>query len=243
MTIKEMKALFEGCDENENVCIDDANGRAIRIWGGGERSDCGIVLSVLQEFPVEWFDDNGNEVRWIHGKRVELRYEDVEDELEVDCGEFGWKTVNLQLHDGWGAGEGVVIHYPTLDALTEEQMEGLDNALGRRISDSGFIGYDDVAVVLGRLHKYAPPVKRADDLICESIQEVTLVAWPMIYGEDNKLDIDSREVLETIRRWGEEFEAWWINHPEEWICQHDYVAEVGHFAQQKAAEFIKQIEN
>ena len=206
-----------------------------------KRSDCGIVLSVRQEFPGEWFDDGGNEVRWIHGKRVVLNYEDIKDELEINCGEFGWKTVNLQLHDGWGAGDGVVLHYPTLDELTEEQIESLDEALGHRISDSGFIGYDDVAVLLGKLHKYTPPVERVNDLIAESIQEVTLAAWPMIYGDDNKYDLDSREVLETFRRWGEEFEAWWINHSEEWICSHDYLAEAEHFAEQRAAKWIERL--
>lgn len=88
------------------------------------------------------------------------------------------------------------------------------------------------------------PVKRLDHdsaLICESIQEVTLICWPMIYGENNDHDLDSREVLDLFRTWGEEFESWWINHPEEWICEHDYIAEVEHFAEQKAAAYLESL--
>lgn len=88
------------------------------------------------------------------------------------------------------------------------------------------------------------PVKRLDHdsaLICESIQEVTLVAWPMIYGKNNDNDLDSREVLDLFRTWGEEFESWWINHDEEWICSHDYIAEVEHFAEQKAAAYLESL--
>lgn len=88
------------------------------------------------------------------------------------------------------------------------------------------------------------PVKRLDRdsaLICESIQEVTLVAWPMIYGENNDNDLDSREVLDLFRTWGEEFESWWINHDEEWICSHDYISEVEHFAEQKAAAYLESL--
>lgn len=88
------------------------------------------------------------------------------------------------------------------------------------------------------------PVKRLDHdsaLICESIQEVTLVAWPMIYGKDNPHDLSSTEVLETFRRWGEEFESWWINHDEAWISEHDYTEEVELFAEKKATEYINSI--
>lgn len=89
-----------------------------------------------------------------------------------------------------------------------------------------------------------PPVKRLDHdsaLICESIQEVTLVCWPMIYGENNDHDLDSREILDLFRAWGEEFESWWINHDEEWICEHDYIAEVEHFAEQKATAYLESL--
>jgi hypothetical protein len=89
-----------------------------------------------------------------------------------------------------------------------------------------------------------PPVKRLDRdsaLICESIQQVTLVAWPMIYGKDNPHDLSSIEVLETFRRWGEEFESWWIDHDEAWISEHDYTEEVELFAEKKATEYINSI--
>lgn len=244
MTIKELKALFEGCDENENVCIDDMDGKTIRICGGGERSDCGIVLSVHQEFPDEWFDDNGNEVRWINGKRVRLNYEPLNDDMELDLGEFGIKEFSLELHDGWAAGGGVRLVYPKLADLTDEQIEKLDDLLGHRITESGFIGFDDVALEFGKVVKYTPPVKKLDsesNLICESIQNITIVAWPMIYGEDNPHDLNSMELLELFRTWGEQFEAWWINHTDEWVAEHDYIIEVENFAQKKADEYLESL--
>lgn len=244
MTIKELKALFEGCDENENVCIDDVNGKTIRICGGGERSVCGIVLSVHQEFPDEWFDQNGNEVRWINGVRVRLNYEPLNDDMELDLEEFGTREISLNLHDGWAVGEGVRLVYPKLADLTDEQIEKLDDLLGHRITESGNIGFDDVALEFGKVVKYTPPVKKLDrdsHLACESIQEVTLVAWPMIYGKDNEFDLDSRNVLETFRFWGMEFESWWMAHTEEWRDAHDYIEEVERFAQAKADGWITKL--
>lgn len=76
------------------------------------------------------------------------------------------------------------------------------------------------------------------DLICESVQEVTLVAWPIIYGEDNKHDLDSRMVLSLCRGWGEEFENSWLSHSSEWRDSHDYISEVESFAEKKALEYL-----
>ena len=244
MTIKELKALFEGCDEDTNVCIDDADGRTIRICGGGERSDCGIVLSVHQEFPEEWFDKNGNEVRWVRGKRVELDFKEMDDELICDCGEFGGVDIKLHLNDGWATGKGVLLNYPRLEDLTDEQISEIDIITGYRVSETGFLCFSDVAIAYGKVVKYNPPVKRLDRdsaLICESIQEVTLTAWPMVYGKNNDYDLDSLEILDLFRTWGEEFESWWINHDEDWICSHDYISEVEHFAEQKAAAYIESL--
>ena len=39
-------------------------------------------------------------------------------------------------------------------------------------------------------------------LLGETIQEVTLAAWPIVWA-DNKYDQDSRNVLEMLRDWAE----------------------------------------
>lgn len=78
--------------------------------------------------------------------------------------------------------------------------------------------------------------------IAESIQEITLNAWPIIYGPHNKYDQDSRDVLETIRKWGEEFEQWWMSHDESWRCEtHDYLEEIDKFTDKKCQEYLKEL--
>lgn len=75
-------------------------------------------------------------------------------------------------------------------------------------------------------------------LICETAQYMTLDAWPIMYGEDNKYDLDSREVLLEIRNWAEEFEEWWQSHDEDWMDSTDYQIEVEKFATKKAEEYV-----
>lgn len=77
-------------------------------------------------------------------------------------------------------------------------------------------------------------------LLCETIQEITLVTWPVIWA-DNKYDQDSRVVLETIREWGWAFESWWLGHTEEWLDDHDYIEEVEKFAERKCKEYLEEI--
>lgn len=78
-------------------------------------------------------------------------------------------------------------------------------------------------------------------LLGESIQEVTLCAWPIVWA-DNKYDQDSRCVLEMLRDWAEEFEAWWMSHDEDWMDREDYVAQIWEFTDKKAKEYIKTFE-
>ena len=77
-------------------------------------------------------------------------------------------------------------------------------------------------------------------LLCESVQEMTLYAWPIIWN-DNKYDQDSREVLITIREWAEEFDNWWMSHDENWRDRMDYVEELGIFAARKCKEYLKEL--
>ena len=80
---------------------------------------------------------------------------------------------------------------------------------------------------------------RKTHLIVESIQEMTLYAWPTMYGEDNPFDLPGSEVLETIRGWGEEFENMWQSHDEEYYTSHDYLEELWAFTDKKLEEFLK----
>lgn len=75
-------------------------------------------------------------------------------------------------------------------------------------------------------------------LICETAQYMTLDTWPIMYGEDNKYDLDSRDVLMQIREWAEEFEEWWQSHDEDWMDSADYQIEVEKFVTKKAEEFV-----
>lgn len=85
-----------------------------------------------------------------------------------------------------------------------------------------------------------PALDRKMHLLGESIQEVTLAAWPVIWA-DNKYDQDSRIVLETIRRWGWAFENWWLGHTDEWIETHDYIEEIVKFTDKKCREYLKEL--
>ena len=80
-------------------------------------------------------------------------------------------------------------------------------------------------------------------LLGESIQEVTLAAWPVVYGEDNKYDLDSRFVLSELRDWAEEFENWWMSHDEDWREDHDYLEEIWAFTEKKCKEFTEMYED
>lgn len=82
---------------------------------------------------------------------------------------------------------------------------------------------------------------RETHLLCETVQEITLAAWPIVWA-DNKYDQDSRNVLEMLRDWAEEFEKWWMSHDEDWMDRTDYVEEVWKFVTKKSEEYIKQFE-
>lgn len=82
---------------------------------------------------------------------------------------------------------------------------------------------------------------REQHLTAESIQEVTLQAWPIIYGKDNQYDLDSRNVLEEFRHWGAEFEGWWMSHDEDWRDYHDYLEEITKFTDKKVGEYLRSI--
>ena len=82
-----------------------------------------------------------------------------------------------------------------------------------------------------------PKLDRTLSLFCESVQEITLQAWPVIWA-DNKYDQDSRNVLEIIREWAWEFESWWLGHDQDYLDTHDYLEEIWNFTTRKCLEYL-----
>lgn len=82
---------------------------------------------------------------------------------------------------------------------------------------------------------------RQTHLICETAQYMTLDVRPIIYGENNEYDQDSREVMMVIRDWAEEFENWWQSHDEDWMDGSDYLMELDTFAERKAKEYVENL--
>lgn len=81
-----------------------------------------------------------------------------------------------------------------------------------------------------------------EHLICETVQYITIDAWPAIYGEDNKYELDSRALLLEFRYWAEEFEKYWDSIPDdEKDTKHDYQIEVEEFTDKKIKEYLSMI--
>jgi len=78
---------------------------------------------------------------------------------------------------------------------------------------------------------------RRTSLLGETIQDITLFAWPIVWA-DNKYDQDSREVLIELRGWASEFEEWWYNLDEASKDKTDYLEEVEKFATRKAQDYV-----
>jgi len=257
MKAKELKALLDGVNENADVLFQDVNGMLLEVIHGQVSKDgdaeC-VYLNTRQEFPSAWFDpDTNEEFHWIHSAAVKLAKQEIEDEISIS---FNEDPVKCLCKDGVAVrmSDGVpILTYPKLSELTDEQIEKLDDELGGRISDSGFIGFDDVAVTLGKPIESEKPkeepkkepkykLDRDTHLLCESIQEVTLYAWPKIWNE-NKYDQDSRDVLETIRGWGCEFENYWaeqLEKDEDYADKNDYLSEIYKFTEKKCQEYLEQ---
>ena len=257
MKAKELKALLDGVNENADVLFQDVNGMLLEVIHGQVSKDgdleC-VYLNTRQEFPSAWFDpDTDEEFHWIHSAAVKLAKQEIEDEISIS---FNEDPIKCLCNDGVAVrmSDGVpVLTYPKLSELTDEQIEKLDDELGGRISDSGFIGFDDVAVTLGKPIEPEKPkeepkkepkykLDRDTHLLCESIQEVTLYAWPKVW-DNNKYDQDSRDVLKTLREWGAEFENYWqeqLDKDENYCDRHDYREEIWAFTEKKCQEYLEQ---
>ena len=81
---------------------------------------------------------------------------------------------------------------------------------------------------------------RKTSLLGETIQDVTLTAWPIVWA-DNEYDQDSREVLEMLREWAEKFQDWWDSKAQDWRDRHSYLEEVENFAKRRARQYVREI--
>ena len=82
---------------------------------------------------------------------------------------------------------------------------------------------------------------RNTHLLCEAVQEVTLAAWPVIWA-GNKYDQDSRNVLETIRDWAEDFENEWLKKGDDYVDSHDWLEEIQAYTEVKCREYLRSLE-
>lgn len=247
MTIKELKALLEGVNENADVLICDVADNYLQIIGGGKMCNGNLTLRVRQEFPDGYYKD-GEEIRWINGKAVIPMIPDdevfelnlVSRNIFKDDDEH---SVLFEFHDGYALcrdDDSLGMTYPKLCELTDSQIEEIDSYTGGRVSDSGYVTPGDVCLKFGVLAKRLS-LDHDTHLLCESIQEITLYAWPIIW-DNNKYDQDSREVLETIREWGVEFENYWqrqLAKDENYMDTHSYMEEIDHFAKKKCEEYLE----
>lgn len=81
---------------------------------------------------------------------------------------------------------------------------------------------------------------RKTSLLCESVQDVTIIAWPIVW-RNNMYDQDSRQVLIMLREWGEEFQNWWDAQTDDYRDEHSYLEEVEMFAEKRANEYVKDL--
>lgn len=157
MKVKELKAILEHADDEQGVVIDDANDMCIAIVGGGEFNEAGIHLHTQQEFPAEWFDNNGDEIDWeYHSIKRETDLKERSEIYICDKQMTGGREiyVTLTFHDGYAVGDGVMMRYPTMAELTNEQIDEIDRYTGGRVKDSGCITPNDVCLKYGELTSF-----------------------------------------------------------------------------------------
>lgn len=122
---------------------------------------------------------------------VQEKYEDLDkpelraDEMVVDhlylCDEdkFGDSEehpVTLRIYDGYATGDGVYLEFPKLADLTRAQIEEIDDYLGGRIKDSGFVCPDDVCIALGKVVSFSGIMDTGQNHDPELVRRINL-AW------------------------------------------------------------------
>lgn len=167
MKVKELKPLLDGVDENADVLISDVAEKCLQIVGGGGLCCGNLILDVRQEFPEEYYKD-GEEIRWIKGKAVipKILDEEVFDLSLTHSGIFedngDEHILTFEFHDGYALcrdDESIEMVYPKLCELTDERIEEIDDYIGGRASDSGYITPGDVCLKLGAVRIREPKSK------------------------------------------------------------------------------------
>ena len=160
MKAKDLKALLNGTNDDALILIEDVNGNCLDVvsWCNVKDNNYDAVyLCTRQEFPDAWFDD-GREVRWINGVGVLPVVPDADvEELEIcDVNVVGGDpvVVSLKFDDGIAEGDGVVMKYPKLSELTDEQIAAIDEYCGGRITDSKCVTPYDVCLLYGKVASF-----------------------------------------------------------------------------------------
>lgn len=156
MTVKELKAILENANDEQNVVIDDVNDMCIAIVGGGEFNTAGMHLHTQQEFPAEWFDSDFNEIDWALKGIKKVTTPDV-DEMYINyADETGGREVYVQatFYDGFAEGVGFKLTYPKMSELTSDLFHRIDECCGGRCTDSGCITPQDICVYCGKLERF-----------------------------------------------------------------------------------------
>lgn len=156
MTVKELKEILAGANDEQNVVIDDVNDMCIAIVGGGEYNEAGIHLHTQQEFPESWFDEKGEEIDWALKGIKKVTTPEVVDIYLVDDEKTGGREVYAQatFYDGFAEGACFKLTYPKMSELTSEMFQQVDASLGGRCTDSGCITPQDVCLCLGKLESF-----------------------------------------------------------------------------------------
>lgn len=170
---------------------------------------------------------------------IERRIADYEKQIE----EFESRNAILSVSELGDKQEELRSMLSFVNALKMEKKEvDLDAEIDKwQAEHPDFRGVAQTADHFYRICPGKQQEKYADStthLLCETVQEITLAAWPVIYGDGNKYDQDSRMVMQEIRGWAEEFENWWNSHDEDWREKNDFVIEVEAFTERKCREYL-----
>ena len=74
-------------------------------------------------------------------------------------------------------------------------------------------------------------------LLGETIQDITITAWPIVW-DGNKYDQDSRVILEMLRDWAEEFQSMWDGLSQDERDKKSYLERVEDYAWEKSQAYV-----
>ena len=155
MKVKELKEILKGVNDDYTIIVVDSDDKGLEVVGGGELNGGSLCLRVRQEFPDAWYDEDGQELRWINSVGVSSSWNEEREEIllhdEEEFGDSDEHYVTLTFRDGEASGDGVYVSYPKLADLTDEQIEEIDRYTGGRISDSCVVTPYDVCLVFGKV--------------------------------------------------------------------------------------------